>query len=285
MLPSNAPLQCPACSIPLSSLSKLTTHLERHLGQKPFSCKICSRAYVLKFEANRHIKEKHPNCDFEANRVDDPNYQENPQIALSCQICKGTIRNREDLRVHAMKHIRAEGEEVREKMERKLERRKRKEEKRERKGEKGRRTKDGHRRSAEKVPEADRELRNKRKLRILDDSQLRKLAKTTFRCLACSETLPNLGDLNLHLNEHMLLLRFHCQACDFTSPTRWEGLKHTETVHEDPTGLWIEACEEPKELKLTCKFCSEDILSVNSFDRHALEHYAEAEVEAGSHHH
>lgn len=183
-----------------------------------------------------------------------------------------------------MKHIKTDGEDVRAKMERKLERRKRKEEKRKRRAEKGQWTKDRHREGAEKVPEADRELRTKRKQRLRDDSQLRKLAKTTFRCMVCTETLPNLGDLNLHLNEHMSLLSFHCQSCDFCCATRADCLRHVVTAHEETVGMWVEACPEPQELKLTCKLCSEDISSVKCFDKHAKEHYAEVEIETGSHH-
>lgn len=282
MNPPNAPLQCPACSIPLSSVSKLTTHLERHLGQKPFSCKICSRRYVLKFEANRHIKEKHPNSDVETNRVDDPGYQENPQILISCQICKGTIRNREDLRTHALKHCYVGEDEMRSKMERKMERRKRKEERRKHRAEKGKRTRE---KDAPKVHEAERELRSKRKQRFRDESQLRKLAKTGFHCFTCNDTLLNLGDLNLHLNEHMSLLSFRCQTCDFTCKTRIEGVKHAVNAHEETVGLWVEACEKPQELQLTCRLCAELIMTVGEFDKHARRHFAETEAETGSHHH
>lgn len=197
----------------------------------------------------------------ESNRYDDPNFKENPEVKISCHYCKGIIRNREDLKSHAFKHKNL--------AEQRQKKPKNKEEK--------------LKKDPPKPAEVDRELRNKRKQRFRDESQLRKLSRTMYPCFICLEKQPHIGELNLHLSEHLLEVKFHCQMCEFVCNSRREGVQHVVETHESG-GLWVEREEERKEVKEMCRLCKEEVNSREEGEKHAKMHYVEVEVETSSHH-
>lgn len=242
MLNPNTTFVCPACDVATSSTSKLYCHLERHLGQRPFGCRLCPKKYVLKFEANRHIKEKHLRDDVDAIRLEDPNFQENPIVSIRCLRCAGTIISRDDLKQHAMKHSGVVGE--------------------------------------EEDARVDRKDKERKRPQVKDEPNLRKLITARWKCVICGDMQPDLTEMTIHLNEHIHCIVFVCEGCDLKMETRTEALRHMVDCHEEGVRFRVEEGEEPEgELKEVCRCCGDDIASLEALRKHIELHYTSPDSE------
>ena len=55
--------RCTICGAQFTQRSNLQRHSLRHVGFKPFVCKVCDKAYYRKDHLVRHIELTHPGCD------------------------------------------------------------------------------------------------------------------------------------------------------------------------------------------------------------------------------
>jgi len=241
MLNPNTPYVCPACDVATSSTSKLHCHLERHLGQRPFSCRLCPKKYVLKFEANRHIKEKHLRDDVDSIREEDPNYQENPIVSIRCLRCGGVITSRDDLKQHALKHSGVrEDDEAR----------------------------------------AERRDRDRKRAQVKEEPSLRKMVTARWKCVICGEMQPDLTEMTYHLNEHIHCLTYICAVCDLHCESRTSALRHLVERHEGGAQFRVvEAEEVRREWTYVCKCCGDDIGSMHALRIHIELHYTSPDSE------
>lgn len=110
---------CEYCKEAFRTSTKLARHLATHSGHRPYLCKLCPRKFLLSHHLTRHMRshsvEKRHVCEDcgkafkrkESLEVHQLTHSKRSGMALTCDVCNESCRNRADYVTHIKQHIEA----------------------------------------------------------------------------------------------------------------------------------------------------------------------------------
>lgn len=110
---------CEYCKEAFRTSTKLARHLTSHAGHRPYLCKLCPRTFLLSHHLTRHMRshsvEKRHVCEDcgkafkrkESLEVHQLTHTKRSGMALTCDVCQESCRNRADYVTHIKQHIEA----------------------------------------------------------------------------------------------------------------------------------------------------------------------------------
>ncbi|XP_020279407.1 uncharacterized protein LOC109852561 [Pseudomyrmex gracilis] len=110
---------CDYCKEAFHTSTKLARHLNTHAGRRPYLCKLCPRTFLLSHHLTRHMRshsvEKNHVCEDcgkafkrkESLEVHQLTHTKRSGMALTCDVCQESCRNRADYVTHIKQHIEA----------------------------------------------------------------------------------------------------------------------------------------------------------------------------------
>jgi len=110
---------CDYCKEAFHTSTKLARHLSSHAGHRPYMCKLCPRTFLLSHHLTRHMRthsvEKRHVCEDcgkafkrkESLEVHQLTHAKRTGMALTCDVCQESCRNRADYVTHIKQHIEA----------------------------------------------------------------------------------------------------------------------------------------------------------------------------------
>ncbi|XP_043274706.1 uncharacterized protein [Venturia canescens] len=110
---------CEYCKEAFRTSTKLARHLATHSGHRPYLCKLCPRKFLLSHHLTRHMRshsvEKRHVCEDcgkafkrkESLEVHQLTHSKRSGMALTCDVCQESCRNRADYVTHIKQHIEA----------------------------------------------------------------------------------------------------------------------------------------------------------------------------------
>ncbi|KAL7288588.1 hypothetical protein TKK_0017325 [Trichogramma kaykai] len=110
---------CEYCKEAFRTSTKLARHLQTHAGHRPYLCKQCPRTFLLSHHLTRHMRthdiEKTHQCEEcdksfkrkESLEVHQLTHMKRTGMALTCDVCGESCRNRADYVTHIKQHIEA----------------------------------------------------------------------------------------------------------------------------------------------------------------------------------
>ncbi|KYN03186.1 PREDICTED: uncharacterized protein LOC108773650 [Cyphomyrmex costatus] len=108
---------CDYCKEAFHTSTKLARHLATHAGHRPYMCKVCPRTFLLSHHLTRHMRthsvEKRHVCEDcgkafkrkESLEVHQLTHTKRSGMALTCDVCQESCRNRADYVTHIKQHI------------------------------------------------------------------------------------------------------------------------------------------------------------------------------------